>query len=231
MRGHSPKHSSEYRGVSWDSARGKWVSSIKRNRKTVHLGRFDDEVSAAKAYDLSAVEMFGRFASPNFPAPGSEYADKTTQVCTKCGDRKRLDLFPQPAPGKAIASWCLSCRVDDSGLYFDRHREETYRKNAERRAANPVRAKALRRKHEIKYKYGVPVEIVDRMIAETPACPICGRAFGLGMSGSAVDHDHDTGAIRGILCRRCNAAIGALGDSIAGLGLAIEYLRNSRRTQ
>lgn len=40
----------------------------------------------------------------------------------------------------------------------------------------------------------------------------------------AVDHCHETGAIRGLLCHRCNTAIGLLKDSVAILQTAIEYI-------
>jgi hypothetical protein len=42
----------------------------------------------------------------------------------------------------------------------------------------------------------------------------------------AVDHDHVTGAIRGLLCRPCNTGIGLLKDDIERLGMAIRYLQN-----
>lgn len=57
---------SKYRGVSWDSARGKWVAQIHVNKKRLWLGRFEYEVEAAKAYDVAAIKYFGEFASPNF---------------------------------------------------------------------------------------------------------------------------------------------------------------------
>jgi hypothetical protein len=40
----------------------------------------------------------------------------------------------------------------------------------------------------------------------------------------AVDHDHETGRIRGLLCAPCNKALGILGDSTAALLRAVEYL-------
>jgi hypothetical protein len=42
-----------------------------------------------------------------------------------------------------------------------------------------------------------------------------------------VDHDHATGALRGILCNLCNSGIGALGDSVEGLREALRYLENA----
>ena len=41
----------------------------------------------------------------------------------------------------------------------------------------------------------------------------------------AVDHDHETGAVRGLLCNHCNRGIGLLGDSITNLENAIKYLQ------
>lgn len=43
----------------------------------------------------------------------------------------------------------------------------------------------------------------------------------------AIDHDHKTGKIRGLLCTRCNTAIGLLNDNIDFLRRAIMYLNSS----
>ena len=59
--------SSKYKGVSWLKARKKWEAYIKVNRVKHHLGRFEDEIEAAKAYDSAAIKFFGEFARLNFP--------------------------------------------------------------------------------------------------------------------------------------------------------------------
>jgi recombination endonuclease VII len=43
-----------------------------------------------------------------------------------------------------------------------------------------------------------------------------------------VDHDHDTGEIRGLICRSCNVRLGFMGDGIGALHLAYAYLRRAR---
>lgn len=57
-------------------------------------------------------------------------------------------------------------------------------------------------------------------------CPICRREFGdTAATKQNVDHCHDTGAYRGVICGRCNRALGILGDSVESLGRALAYLK------
>src|SRR5215213_1409180 len=59
-----PKARSRYRGVYWD--RGRWRAAIKIKGCKRHLGYFDDEAEAARAYDRAAVEAYGPRAKRNF---------------------------------------------------------------------------------------------------------------------------------------------------------------------
>jgi hypothetical protein len=64
-------------------------------------------------------------------------------------------------------------------------------------------------------------------------CAICGKpetAQGKHsvVKSLAVDHDHETGEIRGLLCSRCNNGIGHFGDNVELMKKAIEYLEKHR---
>lgn len=58
---------SKYKGVGWRKDVKKWRAQITVNYKNIHLGYFDTEIEAAKAYDVAAHEHFADFAYLNFP--------------------------------------------------------------------------------------------------------------------------------------------------------------------
>lgn len=59
------KTSSIFKGVWWDNARKRWAASLRLNGKTIHLGRYDDEVEAALAYNSAAIKNFGKYSNLN----------------------------------------------------------------------------------------------------------------------------------------------------------------------
>jgi hypothetical protein len=81
-----------------------------------------------------------------------------------------------------------------------------------------------RRGYALKAKYGIDYVEYKRILkSQNGVCAICG---GLNKCHNtlAVDHDHLTGRIRGLLCSRCNIAIGGARDSITILQKCIDYL-------
>ena len=57
---------SKFKGVGFHSQKGRWRARIFADGKELHLGLFDDEIAAAKAYDEAASKLFGSFAYLNF---------------------------------------------------------------------------------------------------------------------------------------------------------------------
>ncbi len=58
---------SKYKGVSWENWSHRWAVSIKYKGHGYNLGRYDEEIDAAYAYDKKAKVFFGQFACLNFP--------------------------------------------------------------------------------------------------------------------------------------------------------------------
>lgn len=74
-------------------------------------------------------------------------------------------------------------------------------------------------------KYGLTAdgyEAIDR--GQGGTCAICGAPP--GKRRLAVDHDHATGAVRGLLCTKCNVGLGYFKDSAEGVRRALDYLEN-----
>jgi len=57
--------SSKYKGVCWAKNYNKWISSIRKDDKQIHLGYFESEIDAAMAYNNKAKELFCEFACIN----------------------------------------------------------------------------------------------------------------------------------------------------------------------
>ncbi|HEX2193006.1 MAG TPA: endonuclease VII domain-containing protein [Acidimicrobiales bacterium] len=73
-------------------------------------------------------------------------------------------------------------------------------------------------------KFGITIAEYDAMLAaQGGVCAVCKRPPTPGIS-LHVDHDHETGRIRGLLCFRCNNALGDLEDDPALLRAAARYL-------
>ena len=99
----------------------------------------------------------------------------------------------------------------------------------QQRAANPLTPAQHRRNNLA--RYGITPEDYDTMFAEqSGGCAICGSVAPGGRQGVEVfnvDHCHETGRVRGLLCTPCNRGIGLLGDSRAALLAAAAYLEGA----
>lgn len=104
----------------------------------------------------------------------------------------------------------------------DRYREETQMKDRKRYASlSPEEKKRLQVK-----KYGITLEEYNQMFANQGyRCAICGSDDSKSKLDFCVDHCHNTGKVRGILCHGCNKGIGYFEDNLNNLESAIKYLQ------
>lgn len=65
---------SRFCGVFFRTNSNRWQAQIAANKRKIHLGTFDSEEEAARAYDRAARTFHGRFAAVNFPLPGERCA-------------------------------------------------------------------------------------------------------------------------------------------------------------
>lgn len=83
------------------------------------------------------------------------------------------------------------------------------------------------RNKSFKYKYGITLEQYEQMlINQNNCCITCKNEFN-DENKPDVDHNHKTGKVRGILCHRCNLAIGYLREDEDILWNVLEYLKQT----
>lgn len=156
----------------------------------------------------------------------------TEKVCTQCDEVKAIDEFYRQNGKRSRLSECKDCQQKRHQEWYanPKNRSRTYGTVATYRCSNPDKIRAW----NLKKNYGITPEEYDGMYdRQGGQCVICskdGLRYGTGTAETryrvlCVDHDHTTGAVRGLLCSRCNRAIGLLGEDHAVLDAAIQYLK------
>jgi len=128
------------------------------------------------------------------------FATDRTKVCSSCKTEKPLDDFYPRHDGKeGVRYRCKICNKTSK----DKNRDYS-------------------RKYLFKNRYNITEEQYELKAAQQDnRCAICGARVKLH-----VDHDHNTGAFRGLLCPNCNKAIGLFKDNPDTLRSAAEYLED-----
>lgn len=106
-------------------------------------------------------------------------------------------------------------------LYYKNNRDKILERSKQRYKANKPAKLAAYRVWQLQTLYGITKQQYDDMlIAQDGNCAICT----LPMTQPHVDHNHKTGVVRGLLCFKCNTALGKFQDNVANLKRAITYL-------
>lgn len=158
-----------------------------------------------------------------------------TKRCSKCGNDLPLSAFYQRTGAKSHHSACKVCERAMAKDWYERNKDKATAKVKEWRQQNSDAVKQYRadnrQKHyrqEIGRKYGVEPSWFDEQLQrQGNACVCCKRQFQWGGKQTTphVDHCHDTKAIRGILCNRCNTVLGLCEDDDKLLSALARYLR------
>jgi len=127
--------------------------------------------------------------------------------CSRCKEKKNIELFGNNKRTKdGKHSWCKPCTAE-------------WAKNPKRRASKA--------KWKLKARYGITPEDYNSLLElQECRCAICGIHNDDLSDSLCVDHDHETGKVRGLLCRPCNLAIGNMRDNPRLLHKAGKYLEN-----
>lgn len=115
-------------------------------------------------------------------------------------------------------------------MWHAENRDYINAKNREKYAENPEPTRLATRKSKLKIKYGLTEEAHDAMLASQGGCCAICKTFRWGSTSGVphVDHDHETGEVRGLLCFACNTGLGKLGDNVESLERALAYLKKAR---
>ena len=176
--------------------------------------------------------------------------DTPKKHCTNCGGPGPFG--PRTGTSDGLKSQCRKCCAEKQRAYAAAH-PETWKdwsanntahlraRDATRYAADPEAAKARTRSWQLAnpekfkancdrgnlVKYGItPEEKRALFDKQEGKCPICTAPLLPGRKGMQVDHDHETGVVRGLLCALCNSMLGDFRKEPAWLQAAVLYLRH-----
>lgn len=185
---------------------------------TKELGSFGHDKKMADGRNLRCKECANSWAK-KYKAKNKtvsiEQAQRTFRQCAKCKETKVLtDFWKKKSEPLGYRYQCKAC------AYIDR---------------NSILTAEKIRGYNLRSKFGLSVSDYYKILAEqNNVCKICGSPDPKSKHMVFhVDHDHNTGKIRGLLCGNCNLALGNAKDSIVILKSMIQYLEYnlSKNTQ
>lgn len=132
--------------------------------------------------------------------------------CKRCGG---VDRYKGGA--------CKRCHKVARDARYLAHKPQHLADSVAWAAANPEKVKSASFKFRLK-RYGLTEDQYQSLLLDQHGlCKVCEEPLGV----VHIDHDHDTGAVRGLLCHTCNVGMGHLKDDPRLLRKAAEYLEQS----
>jgi hypothetical protein len=157
--------------------------------------------------------------------------------CTQCDKQ-----FPQHGRKATCSKDCYRSSRRKTKINYDNNRWKTILSNnnlpqeVKGRLIEEEKLRTLaKREISLRYKYGISVEQYLVMFnSQGSVCAICKKSetaldsYTGEVKNLAVDHNHETGKVRGLLCSACNRGLGYFKENIEALYSGIEYLLHYR---
>jgi hypothetical protein len=126
---------------------------------------------------------------------------------------------------------CIPCSKEAAKKSYESDKSKVICRSARWRAKNPERVQEIGYKTRLKKNFGMTLEDYNEILeSQNGKCLICESSGRGGRSKRFqlfVDHCHKTGKVRGLLCMKCNSAIGYFDEDIARMKSAISYLERN----
>lgn len=123
------------------------------------------------------------------------------------------------------AAYCLECHKES----FKRNYKPKIRIKKEPIILSKKEKQTKNRTMLLKGKYGMTNNDYNQMfVNQNGRCAICNFDLNNLYRAASIDHDHETGKVRGLLCNNCNWALGLFKDNCEFLQNAIFYLSNNK---
>jgi len=146
--------------------------------------------------------------------------------CSKCHLIKPIkDFYKDKRAKDGKSCQCKKCKDKATATWRDTHRSDRSEYQKKYRELNRDKLNETAKKHHYLRRYGITKEKAAVLIEKAEnKCQICGDGFSKE-NPAHIDHDHNTGIVRGVLCRCCNSGLGLFKDNPDILKLALEYLK------
>ena len=172
------------------------------------------------------------------------------KICRECGSNKKLsDFHGHPGMKDGHLNYCKKCRNKENSEYQQTKKGKEAHGKACRKYGKTEKGEVVRTRYLnsekgkrllarnakikksdlqqykdcIKHNYGITIEQYNQMFVEQKGvCFLCKKPELDRRLG--VDHNHDTGEIRSLLCRQCNFLVGHIENNVSMVKQILKYI-------
>lgn len=249
-RGVGSNNTSGQIGVGFNKPRGKWKAWVKRDNKLYHLGYFEDFDEAVAVRQIAEERFVAGAPTAEIKAAGHAAAiERRQRVAWNQINAEfevawsSFEVFARDIGG-ALKTGHRLLRNDDAQpigpqnfRWFippsERFDADTPEGRSQIRREYRQRKPSIVRSHDIKKLYGItPEQYAEKLATQDGVCALCKKAEQFTSGGQprplCIDHDHESGVVRDLLCGACNSALGYFNDDPDLMRAAAEYIERHK---